>query len=82
MLNPFTDHPHSVGESYFAHMKNALMFGVILLIAGFFCIIHAILPFMFKNTTTNCVAKLVDKINKGKRGEMFSDKLKRCAEKI
>ncbi|MCF6764730.1 DUF6356 family protein [Thiotrichales bacterium 19S3-7] len=77
MKNPFTDHPNSIGESYFKHMQNALSFGSYLIYAGIACVVHALLPFLFKDTATNQLAKLVNKLSVGKRGDAFNRKLLR-----
>ena len=55
MSNPFTDHPHAIGESYLEHMKHALVMGIMTVLGGFACIIHAIFPFLFINTATNII---------------------------
>jgi len=51
--NFFTDHPRSIGESYFQHLFFATVFGLKMVVAGLACIIHAFLPFLFKNTGSN-----------------------------
>ncbi|VVC77038.1 hypothetical protein AQUSIP_23650 [Aquicella siphonis] len=50
MRNIFTEHPHSIGESYFQHMKFATLFGIKMITGGLACIIHAVLPFLFQKT--------------------------------
>jgi hypothetical protein len=50
MRNIFTEHPSSVNETYFQHLRFATLFGVKMLIGGMACIIHAILPFCFQKT--------------------------------
>jgi hypothetical protein len=50
MKNIFTKHPHSIGETYFQHLKFALSFGWNMVLGGSACIIHAIFPFFFQNT--------------------------------
>jgi hypothetical protein len=75
MKNPFTDHPASVGETYFQHLCAASRFSFYLLMAGVSCLIHAFLPFLFKETASNYVAKLVSKLCNGNRGSAFKEKL-------
>ena len=48
MKNIFTEHPKSVGESYFKHFMFAVNIGAKLFLWGIIAIIHAILPFTFK----------------------------------
>ena len=54
----FTEHPASVGETYFAHMFTAFSFGGRLLSAGVACLIHGLLPFCFTNTGSSSVKQL------------------------
>ena len=44
------EHPASLGETYFQHMAEALVFGVKMISGGLACLIHAVLPFLFVNT--------------------------------
>ncbi|WP_201834431.1 DUF6356 family protein [Microvirga zambiensis] len=54
----FTDHPDSVGESYFEHMNVALSFAGPLLAAGMAALVHAFLPFLFLTTASRTVKQL------------------------
>jgi len=54
----FTDHPESVGESYFEHMAVALSFAGPLLMAGLAALVHAFLPFLFLTTASATVKRL------------------------
>jgi len=49
---PFLDHPRSVGETYFQHMKFAGWFASRLFLATMAAIIHAIIPCMFEKTAS------------------------------
>ena len=60
MYNPFTKHPHSVGETYFGHMKEAIKYMFKLQILVTIIYIHALLPFLFETY----VGDEVEKINK------------------
>jgi hypothetical protein len=57
-MNPFTKHPHSVGESYFEHLKFASAFGINLLVGGLACLIHAVFPFLLQKTGSNYLLKM------------------------
>ncbi|MGB7654995.1 MAG: DUF6356 family protein [Novosphingobium sp.] len=46
----FTEHPASVGESYGEHLLVAGSFGLRMILGGFACLIHAVLPFLFVRT--------------------------------
>lgn len=54
----FTQHPASVGESYAQHLRAAAGFGLRMLTAGFACIVHALLPFLFEHTASRCIGQL------------------------
>ena len=43
----FTDHPQSVGETYFEHMRFAGWFAARLLMAGGAALVHAVIPCLF-----------------------------------
>jgi hypothetical protein len=60
-MNPlrlFTEHPESVGESYLRHLVSAVSFGLRMLLGGMACLTHALLPFLFTHTGSDCVADL------------------------
>jgi len=59
MRNIFTEHPKSINETYLQHMKFALLFGMTMIISGMACLIHAIFPFLFIQTGTNCLIRLI-----------------------
>ena len=60
MYNPFTKHPHSVGETYFEHMWNALKVVFQIQIISLIIYVHAFLPFLFETY----VGDDIEKINK------------------
>lgn len=57
-MRPFTEHPASVGESYWQHMGQASSFGARMILCGLACLIHAVLPFLFKDTGRKAVTEL------------------------
>jgi hypothetical protein len=59
MKKIFTDHPNSMGETYFQHMKIACLFGSKMVFGGFACIIHAIFPFIFKKTGSDILLNML-----------------------
>lgn len=54
----FTEHPATVGETYGEHFGTAMGFSLALLKAAFCCGVHAILPFMFEKTGSECITGL------------------------
>jgi hypothetical protein len=61
-LKLFTEHPASVGETYLGHCRNALGFGVSMVVAGIACIVHAFFPFAFVQTGSNAIRRLHDRM--------------------
>ena len=58
-----TDHPNSVGESYFGHMAFALNMSRLMFLAAGAAFVHALLPFMFETTASGMMARLNDSMH-------------------
>ena len=58
----FLEHPRSVGESYFEHQNMAFGFSFALFAAAFACLIHGLVPCLFKRTASTKVAHLYDRM--------------------
>ena len=58
----FTEHPASVGETYFQHLGAATSFSLHLFGAAFCCAIHAIFPFLFEKTGSSMIERLHDRM--------------------
>lgn len=58
----FTEHPASVGETYGEHFVTAAGFSLSLFRAAFVCAIHALLPFAFEKTGSQCISGLHDRM--------------------
>ena len=58
----FTDHPATVGETYTQHLVSALSFSANLLFAAVVCLVHALLPFLFKRTGSDRIRFLHDRM--------------------
>jgi hypothetical protein len=73
-MNPiktFTAHPASVGESYGEHLIVAGSFGFRMILGGFACLIHGLLPFLFVRTGSAQVAVLHDTmVTNRRRGKL------------
>jgi Family of unknown function (DUF6356) len=62
----FIDHPASVDETYFQHMRFATRFSVMLFAAGAAALIHALIPCLFEKTASNKIRRLYSMIaNRG-----------------
>jgi hypothetical protein len=60
--NLFTEHPSSVGETYFEHLCAALGFSFRMLGGGLACLLHAIFPFAFRRTGSECITELHERM--------------------
>jgi hypothetical protein len=62
MSNPFTKHPNEFGMTYWQHARFALDFSVHLFAGVLTSVIHALLPFLFKTSTSDIIKKMYGKI--------------------
>ena len=58
----FTEHPHSVNETYFEHLLMAWSFSYRLVGAGAACLVHALFPFLFVKTGSQMIDVLHDEM--------------------
>ena len=61
--NPFTEHPHDVGETYFEHMGIAAGVGLRMAAGALACFVHAVFPFLFVRTGSATIDKLHRRIH-------------------
>lgn len=57
-MKAFTQHPQSVGESYFSHMATSFSFGGRMFMASFGCMLHGIFPFLCVKTGSKTIKTL------------------------
>jgi hypothetical protein len=62
--NPFTSHPHEVGETYGEHLRTASGFGLRMIAGGLACIVHGFLPFLFERTGSQTIGMLHNRLHK------------------
>ena len=55
MLKLFTDHPESVGMTYYEHMLGSLHYSYLFFVGSIKAGIHAVLPFLYETSTTDLV---------------------------
>ena len=58
MRNPFTAHPHEVGETYFEHCAFACRYGIKMTLGGLAAFVHGLLPFVFRTTGSRVTREL------------------------
>jgi uncharacterized protein DUF6356 len=51
----FTEHPQSVDETYFEHLRFAGAFSGKLFLASLAALVHAVLPFTFEKTASRMI---------------------------
>ena len=74
----FSEHPASVGESYLTHLLAASAFALRLLAGGLACLVHAVLPFLFVHTGSDCVSRLHQEMLARRRAH--DDRFRRLAD--
>lgn len=65
--NLFTEHPASVGETYLQHLCAASGFAIRMLLGAMACFIHALFPFLFERTGSQCIASLYERMITNRR---------------
>jgi hypothetical protein len=75
----FSEHPASVGESYRTHLLAASAFAFRLIAAGLACLVHAVLPFLFVRTGSDCVSRLHQEMLARRR--THDDRFQRLADR-
>ena len=65
----FTEHPASVGETYFEHQRRALRVARRLLVASAAAAVHALVPALFTTRASDTVAEIHDEIQDLSRRE-------------
>ncbi|MFM7627228.1 MAG: DUF6356 family protein [Gammaproteobacteria bacterium] len=71
-LRAFTEHPASVGESYFGHLLQASRFGLRMIGAGLACLVHGLLPFLCVTRGSDAMTTL--------HAEMAARRAKACGD--
>ena len=58
----FLEHPRSIGETYFEHQRSAFEIGATLIGAGFACLLHGLVPAVFRDTGSRVVSQVHTRI--------------------
>ncbi len=59
-----TEHPHSVGETYGEHLRQATSFGAPMVMCGLACMVHGFLPFLFKKTGSRMIRRMHERLER------------------
>jgi hypothetical protein len=70
LRNLFTEHPASVGETYWQHLGQAWGFSWRMMLAALACLVHALLPFLFQKTGSRAISGLHERmvVNRPRQG--------------
>ena len=66
----FTEHPESVGETYFEHMAFAAGMSAKLLKAAACCAIHAVMPWRHCTTGSTAIKEMHEVVTAGERANL------------
>lgn len=69
----FTDHPSSIGETYWQHLWFALKFSAYMLLGSLACLIHGLLPFLLPKTSSGILYKLIHEFETGPRAKLLAE---------
>ena len=74
MLRSSRAHLAEVGETYFEHMRFALLVGSLAIGAGLACVLHALVPALCERTCSRTIASLERLFaDRGQLGEVIAD---------
>ena len=57
-----TRHLDSVNETYLEHMGHAMGFAAAMAFGAIVCFVHALLPFLFERTGSDCIRRLHERM--------------------
>ncbi|MGI9326679.1 MAG: DUF6356 family protein [Pseudomonadales bacterium] len=61
-VNRFTEHPNSVGETYWQHLRAALSYSARMLAAAGCCALHGLCPWLCGTTGSDTICDLHDEM--------------------
>jgi uncharacterized integral membrane protein (TIGR00698 family) len=62
MLKAFTQHPETVGESYFEHLGSAWGFASTMAVGAMACLLHGLFPFAFQSSGSRRIRELHERM--------------------
>lgn len=62
MLRAFTQHPETVGETYFEHLGSAWGFASTMFVGAMACLLHGLFPFAFQSSGSRRIRELHDRM--------------------
>lgn len=62
MLKAFTQHPETVGETYFEHLASAFGFAATMAVGAVACLLHGLFPFAFQSSGSRRIRELHERM--------------------
>lgn len=62
MIKAFTQHPETVGESYFEHLGSASGFAATMAVGAVACLLHGLFPFAFQASGSRRIRELHERM--------------------
>lgn len=75
----FVEHPATVDETYAEHMGMAFSFGVRMVVAGIACLLHGLVPALFKTTGSQAIRDLHDRMVVNRNRKVRADEMAAAA---
>ena len=82
LLQPFTEHPASVDETYGEHFRVAVGFARTLVVAAGAAAIHAVVPAWCEHTASRRIVELHERISTGRRAALTESLDERPADEL
>ena len=64
MIKDSKEHLNEVNETYLQHMRIAFKISFTMLVTGVFCLIHGLIPGLFKKASSNQIAKMYEMVSR------------------
>ena len=58
----FSEHPATVGETYWQHLRSAAGFSFDMIRGGLACLVHGVFPFLFTTTGSSVIRNLHERL--------------------
>ena len=66
MIKDSKEHLNEINETYFQHMAVAFKIAINMLLTGVICLIHGLIPGLFKKTASNMIVKMHEIVSRNK----------------
>ena len=64
MIKDSQENLNELNETYHQHMRISFKIGFRMLVTGVFCLIHGLIPGLFKKTGSNQIAKMYELVSR------------------